>query len=133
MRIQTIYDYYNFCRDITIEMNDKNSVNFHPTDNMQIELQIDESVFGKKCKYNRGKPHNNYWIFGISDSKNHKCLLKIVENRSEETLMGIIEHFVPKQSSIKIISDGLASYSKLRERGYNHAVVIHKEEFVNED
>ena len=72
-----------------------------------------------------------YWLFGISDAKNHKCYLELVESRDQATLLPIIERCVPKTSNIKIVSDGWASYSSLADRGYQHSVVIHKEEFVN--
>ena len=127
----TVYDYFSFCRDITIEKIRRCPVMFDDSSTMEIELQIDESVLGKKCKYNRGRPFKNYWLFGISDPKNHKCFLVMVPNRTKETLLSIIETHVPKSANIKIISDGWASYESLTQLAYKHSTVVHKTEFLN--
>ena len=52
---------------------------------------------------------------------------------NEATLLKIITDHVPKTANVKIVSDGWASYNKLKNLGYDHCVVVHKETFVNED
>ena len=54
-----------------------------------------------------------------------------MEKRDEETLMALILKHLVKSSIMKMISDGWASYKNLKDMGYIHSVVIHKEEFVN--
>ena len=61
------------------------------------------------------------------------CYLEIVDKRDEETLTGIIVKCLPTSASIRIVSDGWASYSKLKELGYQHVVVFHEKEFVNNE
>ena len=70
-------------------------------------------------------------VFGISQQSEHKCLLIPVERRDEKTLMGLIKKYVEPSSKMTIISDGWASYNKIKEAGYNHSVVVHTREFVN--
>ena len=106
---------------------------FTPGEDFNCEIQIDESVFGKACKYSRGRPHRNYWLFGLSaQPKSHKVMLKWVDRRDKSTLIPLIKEHAPPSAQIKIISDGWASYEDLAAQGYDHAVVIHKETFVNE-
>ena len=131
MRPNTMYDFMNFARDICCEVVDKNPVVFTNENEIQIEIQIDESIFGKRQKYHRGKTFGKQWVFGISQSSLHKCSLHIVEDRTQETLCGIIKRHVPTTGKVKIISDGWASYATLNEMGYEHSAVVHKEEFVN--
>ena len=128
MCLNTICDYYSFCRDIAVEKMKKQQITFNATEEITIELQIDESIFGKKCKYNRGKTIYKE----VSQQALHKCHFEIVESRDEATLMKIITDHVPKKANVKIVSDGRASYNKLRNLGYDHCVVVHKETFVNE-
>ena len=95
--------------------------------------QIDETLIGKKRKYNKGKYYPQTWLFGISQPSQHKCLIKPVIRRDEKTLMKIITEHVESSSDMKIVSDGWAAYSKLQEAGVKHSVVIHKEEFKNKE
>lgn len=128
----TIYDFYNFARDICVETIKQTDNFFKEDGDFEIELQIDESVFGKSRKYNRGKAFKQTWVFGISQPVHHRCYLELVKDRSATTLINIISKYVPRTARIKIVSDGWASYNSLSEMGYNHAVVVHKEEFVNQ-
>ena len=48
-----MYDFMNFARDICCEVLDKNPVIFTNENEFQIEIQIDESIFGKRQKYHR--------------------------------------------------------------------------------
>ena len=99
-------------------------------------VEIDESLFGYKCKYNRGvrKAVQN-WIFGLTDRASNRILLFPVEDRTAGTLLPIIEKFVEKGS--KIFSDGWSSYLQLNECGFEHFVVNHStsytQEYVNVD
>ena len=53
----TVNDYFTFCRDITVKRFKEDPIMFDAPSEKLITLQTDESIFGKKCKYNRGKPH----------------------------------------------------------------------------
>ena len=130
---KTIYDYYNFARDICVKYVESKICMFDLSGDFEIEIQVDESVFRKVRKYNRGKSYKQTWIFGISQPQNHKCYLQIVEDRTAATLVKIIKDRVPMEANIRIISDGWASYNTLRDEGYEYSIVVHKEEFVNDE
>ena len=129
-----IYHWFKVCRSIITRRINKDKVYFTGKD-VEINkiVQIDESSFGKSNKYHRGKKFKNYWMFGISQPSEHKCLLIPVEKRDEKTLMKIILEHVDLNCEMRIVSDGWAAYRNLREAGYTHSVVIHKEEFVNKE
>lgn len=54
-------------------------------------------------------------------------LIYPVSDRTEETLLPIIERHVEKDATI--YSDGWSAYCKLNEAGYEHFTVIHKYSF----
>ena len=82
-------------------------------------------------KFNISRRRPGRWYFGISQSSAHKCLIVPVASRDEKTLGDIIKKHVDNSCSMKIVSDGWASYRKIKEWGYDHSVVIHKSEFKN--
>ena len=129
---KSIQDWYSYCRDIAITHFQEHPVKFN-SGRVTAELQIDESLLGKKQKYNKGKYFKREWLFGISDPAEHKVFVKMVEKRDRATLEDIIMDHVEPSTEIRIISDGWAAYSKLSEAGYKHEVVVHEQEFVNED
>ena len=94
-----------------------------------IEVEIDESKFGKR-KYHRGHRVEGQWVFGGREKYNKKQIFMIpVHNRKESTLIPIIKKWI-KPGSI-IHSDCWKAYSKLNKIGYTHVTVNHSKEFVN--
>jgi hypothetical protein len=78
--------------------------------------QIDESMFGKKRKYNRGaggKPQS--WVFGAQDEKTQICVFWPVERRGAVNLTPIILFHVEDGATIK--SDQWRAYSRLSNMG----------------
>ena len=91
-------------------------------------VEIDESLFGRKFKYNKGaRKGTHVWIFGMVNRTNGRVMLWPVNDRKEETLVPLIKKFVAPGTAI--YSDGWASYCNLSEHGYDHWVVNHKEYF----
>jgi len=125
----TIYNWYKWCREIVHSVMQADIM--FTGEDVTASVQIDESMFGKKQKYHRGKYRPGRWYFGISQSSAHKCLIVPVASRDEKTLGDIIKKHVDNSCSMKIVSDGWASYRKIKEWGYDHSVVIHKSEFKN--
>lgn len=86
----------------------------------ELGVEIDESLFS----------HINgdqVWVFGIYDRKTSDARVFVVENRSAEVLIPIIQaNILP---GARIYSDGWAAYSRLSELGFDHRVVIHEEGF----
>ena len=56
-------------------------------------------------------------------------MLKLVEDRSAETLLPIIPEWCHEGTTIH--SDGWPAYSGLSEMGFNHCVVVHEHHFVD--
>ena len=52
----TMNDLYNFCRDITVRKFREDHAIFNLDSETTVEIQIDEFIFEKKCKYNKVKP-----------------------------------------------------------------------------
>lgn len=94
-------------------------------------VEIDESIFGKRRKYNKGRKHRQEWVFGLIQKETRKIVLRIVHNRTKATLIPIINEFV--QSGATIYHDDWASYRKLDMYGYKHGIVNHSKEFKSKD
>lgn len=95
--------------------------------------QIDESLFCHKAKYHRGRgPSEQVWVFGIVDTsftpgRGYMC---VVPNRSENTLLPIIESVVLPETTIW--SDSWAAYRNISSvLGFSHQMVNHRYNFVD--
>ena len=88
------------------------------------EVEIDESLFGRKIKYNRGKPSGQkIWIFGIVERSSNMLSLYHVDNRNAETLVPLIQKHV--EPGTRIFSDTWAAYFNLNNLGFPHFTVTH--------
>jgi len=98
-----------------------------------IICQIDESLFSHKQKNHVGRvPQEPVWVFGIVDTSQRPCTgyMRVVENRSEATLLPIINE-VCRPGTV-IHSDKWAAYRNItRELGLEHRTVNHSLNFVN--
>lgn len=94
-------------------------------------VQIDESLFGGKRKYNRGnhQVHMKSWVFGIIEEGTKRNVLWMVDERNATTLISIIKQHVITNATIK--SDEWRAYSSLRDEDYNHLTVNHSVNFVS--
>ncbi len=119
---QTPVDWANFIQDLFKQWVYDNY------DNVQLsgDIEIDESFFGRHCKYHRGNPHVGLkvWIFGLVERETNRLLLFPVDQRDTATLIPIITQHVRQGS--RIFSDGWAAYRELNDRGYQHFSVNHK-------
>ena len=130
----TIYGLYTLFRNLRIPYFEKHPIVFGSNSNLSAEIQLDESLLGKACKYNKGKPFPRYWIFGLLDPAAQMCKLSIVPDRTKKTLLPSIQKHVPNtDNQDQIISDGWKPYEDIPKLGYKHSTVIHKEEFVTAD
>ena len=130
----SIYMWYDNFRQFVVKFMAKEKV-FFTGDDITVDavVQIDESKFGKVSLYNRGKRFARYWVFGISQQSTHKCYIQIVQKRDNKTLMRIIKDHVDPHCRMLVVTDGWAGYNTLKEEGYQHSVVVHKEQFVNRE
>ena len=90
-------------------------------------MELDETYFGGKRKWQRGRGANNKTIvFGILERKG-KIYTKIVENVSAETLMNEIKNKTNKGSVF--YTDGGKSYASLEQYG-KHNIIDHDKKLV---
>ena len=95
-----------------------------------IEVEIDESKFGKR-KYYRGHRVEGQWVFGGREKYNKKKVFMVpVNDRKQKTLLPIIKKWIQPGSIIH--SDCWKSYNQLPKLGYTHVTVNHSKEFFNE-
>jgi transposase-like protein len=97
------------------------------SDGTKDTIEIDESVFGKKRKYNRGTSFDRQWVFGIVERTSRKTYFVPVESRSKEVLLSIIQSRIEKGAIIH--HDDWSAYRNLSQCGYEDDVVVHTREF----
>ena len=92
-----------------------------------IEVEIDESKFGRR-KYYQGRHVEGKWIFGGRETRNKKKIFMVpVDDRSKATLIPIIQERILVGSTIQ--SDKWAAYRGLNKLGYKHITVNHSKHF----
>ena len=95
------------------------------------EIEIDESAFDCVRKYGRG--HSvapQIWIFGLVERLTNHLYLFPVMDRTEETVVKIIQKVCSKGSIL--YTDGYASYVNLNYYGYTQISVNHEEGHTDE-
>ena len=93
-------------------------------------IEIDESMFGNKRKYNRGRISRGTWVFRMVERGSGRALTFRVPNRTRETLVtGLIQQFV--EPGTTIISHKFSPYFNVNHVGYVHLMVNHSENFVD--
>lgn len=95
-----------------------------------VVVEIDESKFGKR-KYHRGHRVDGVWVFGgVERTTGGRMFVEVVENRSEDVLLGVLERNVHPESIIH--SDMWRGYKNIEERlGMEHHTVNHSKNFVD--
>ncbi|XP_078329246.1 uncharacterized protein LOC111114334 [Crassostrea virginica] len=92
-------------------------------------VEIDKSLFGRRVKFHRGNPNlgMKVWIFGMVERETNTLLIYPVSDRSEDTLLPIIQRHV--EPGPTIYSDGWSAYCGLNDLGNHHFTVLHKYSF----
>ena len=129
---KSILQWYTYCREIcslylltdgNIRLGGDNRV-----------VQIDETFIRGKLKYERGdrkKRTKPSIIFGIIDTTSKQCMIRLVPDRTRDTLLPIIARYVKLGTTI--FSDEARMYFTLNQHGYVHRTVKHKEEYKAAD
>ena len=94
---------------------------------------IDESCFGHKRKYSRGRCNKcTIWVFGIVDTSTSPGMgyMVAVEKRDIATLQPIIQTVC--RPGTLLYSDEWAAYKSINDNlGFDHETVCHKDNFVD--
>ncbi|GFX82744.1 DDE_Tnp_IS1595 domain-containing protein [Trichonephila clavipes] len=93
-------------------------------------VEIHESKIGKR-KYNRGHFIDERYAFGGVERESGLCFMVAVPDRSEETLIGLIETWI--EPGTVVVLDCWKTYERLSEKGYEHLTKNHSLEFVNSE
>ena len=94
-------------------------------------IEMDESLFGKKRKNNKGREFKKSWVFGLVDRNTRTLCLQIIKQRNTQTRIPIIQDHVDITATI--YHDDCAVYRHLDQYGYRHNVVVHTKEFRAKD
>ena len=124
---ETVSDIYSYCREVCIESlyttGPKKKIG-----GPNCIVEIDEAKFGKR-KFNKGRFVEGQWVLGGICREDKDCFFEPVPDRSEATLIAVIQENVELGSIIH--TDEWRSYSRLGELGYTHRTVNHSQHFVD--
>ncbi|GFX82736.1 DDE_Tnp_IS1595 domain-containing protein [Trichonephila clavipes] len=93
-------------------------------------VEIHESKIGKR-KYNRGHFIDEQYVLGGVERESGLCFMVGVPDRSEETLIGLIETWIEPETVV--VLDCWKTYERLSKKGYEHLTTNHLLEFVNSE
>jgi hypothetical protein len=145
----TLVDWYNICREVCTKVIEKKGQMLGTAEE---PIQIDESLFVGKRKYNlgrllqgncasqsedsdallennrnHGRRINGPWVFVLKQGLD--CHYLYVNRRDKETLVPVITRECAQGSVIQ--SDEWPAYSTLKSLGFIHSTVNHQENYVN--
>lgn len=146
----TVVDWFNYCREVCSRMVsvDRRGQMFGT---IEVPVQIDESRFAGRRKYNRGRilagdaapdeedPENvrnnrNHgrridgpWVFGLCKGSDVRYFY--VQKRDAATLIPILQREVANGSTIH--SDEWPAYRRLSQLGFDHHTVNHQDNYVD--
>ena len=122
----TVCNFYRYFRQLTCSaLKEEDTV----IGGAGITVEIDETKLGKR-KYHRGHQVDGVWVLvGIEKLPHGKIFLVAVDNRSQRTLLRIIQQHVHPDSEIE--TDLWKGYSGLSSAGFVHRTVNHSQTFVD--
>ena len=119
---KSIVDWYYFCREVCATIIEEK---------LEVWVRLLRLTNPNLVSVNttRGRRVDGVWVFGGIDRRTRQCFLVTVEDRSEATLIPIIQKYIKPGTTI--MSDCWKAYRKLEQLGYKHGTVNHSVEFVN--
>jgi transposase-like protein len=75
------------------------------------------------------RPVREQWVFGAYDVEEKRGWIQLVDDRSANTLLPLIQEWCLPGTII--VSDGWAAYNGVVNLGFEHRVVIHENHFVD--
>jgi transposase len=124
-----VINFYRKCRDIVAADVDRHVGELLGGAGQVVE--IDECQLGRR-KHQRGRVPREIWVFGVlvRGSYPQRIGLEIIPNRKRATLERVIRRIIDPRS--RIVSDGWGGYVGLGQAGFDHSVVNHSENFVDQ-
>ena len=121
-----ITSYMNFFRELIVNtLEDDDGI----IGGEDIIVEVDESKFGSR-KYNRGRRVDGVWVFGgIERTREKRCFVEVVENRTAETLHDLISKHIATGSIV--YTDLWRGYIGIENLGVTHGTVNHSQNFVD--
>jgi transposase-like protein len=94
-------------------------------------VEVDESVIAKTKPTRNGvaRPVPAKWVVGLFDRTTKVGHVQLIEGRSEDDLLPIIQSVCVPGSTI--YTDGWSGYNGLSNLGFIHGVVVHERHFVD--
>ena len=127
IHIQSIYTWYNLYRDVMSKSLLQAPIQVGGPGTV---VEIDESKWGHKRKYNRGRmADHSQWVFGLIERGTGKVCLITVNRRTAAELLPVVQQVVLPGTTI--MSDQWAAYNSLSDMGYHHHTVNHSENFID--
>lgn len=128
-----VIQWYAFCREICSQylLNTRDLLLGETPGSI---VEIDECFLRGKLKYHRGDPNARAEpkiLFGMVDTITKKCVVRIVPDRKQVTLLPIITRFVHPNATIH--SDEAPMYKIWGNIRYTHKTAKHKSEFKAQD
>ena len=93
-------------------------------------MDIDESMFGHKRKYNRGRISKGTWVFSMVKEEVAGLLpFEYLTVQEKPRVIGLVQNFI--EPGTLIISDKFSPFFNLNNSGHVHLMVNHSENFVD--
>lgn len=131
VNMNTVVEYFNFCREVCYVIVTNNSVPIGGEDKV---VEVEESHIITR-KHGKGRLLKNeaeqMWVFGGIERESKKCFIVRVHSREKNTLVPLVKHFV--LPGTKVITDGWQSYQSLKEEGFQDEFVNHSLQFVSSE
>ena len=104
---KTSVDWANFMRDMCRKFVD--GLYYDGNEMFSGEVEIDESLFGRRCKYHKGDHRGQkVWILGIVEGSSHRITLYPFNSRDEDTLM-LSNATLPREQRYTLTGGGCIS------------------------
>ena len=129
----TIVNYNNYFRKECCDwlLNNNPQLGGFDINGQSMFVEVDESYFFHR-KYHRGQRRRGKWVVGLVERGSGRCWLEVVVRRDALTLERIITaHVLPGTTVVTDAWRGYQNVGMMNNGIYQHAVIVHANEFVD--